>query len=72
MCYGKKRWAILTKNTHYTLAGRAAEKQNPSTFGKVQYCAAVGIWHYTIKGHKPKWILDSPQRDNQPFLSLEI
>ena len=35
MCYGKKRSAILTKNTHaYALAGRAAEIQNSSTFGR--------------------------------------
>lgn len=31
MCDGKKRSA---KNTHYTLEGRAADTQNPSTFGK--------------------------------------
>ena len=35
MCYGKKRSAILTKNIHaYALAGRAAEIQNSSTFGR--------------------------------------
>lgn len=34
MCYVKKLSAILTKNTHYTLGERVAEKQNSSTFGK--------------------------------------
>lgn len=59
MCYGKKRSAILTNNTHaYALAGRAAEKQNSSTFGR-ENTAAGGICIHTTKRHKSKWILDS-------------
>lgn len=66
MCYGKKRSAILTKNTHaYALVGRAAEIQNSSTFGR-ENTAAGGICVHTTKRHKSKWILDSTARDNSP------
>lgn len=59
MCYGKKRSAILTNNTRaYALEGRAAEKQNSSTFGR-ENTAAGGICVHITKCHKSKWILDS-------------
>lgn len=66
------RLAILTKNTCYALVGRAAEKQNSSTFGKEQYCAAVGISFIPPNVPNPSEFLTALKGTTQPFLCLKI